>query len=322
VAQTEKKKKNRLPYMILSLIIAMIIWALVAYATDIDINKTVHNVGVTFVGEDVLKEKGFIPVGVQPDSDFSVKLNGKRRDIIDTIDNISIEVDVSNIIGSGVYDIEGSVKTSNRWLTVMKTNFKTIPVQIEEYVEKEIPVHVTQVGNYKNKLVKSEVQPATITISGAKSEIDAVASGKVIVDLAKFDTAETITASVVPVDESGEVLKTKTLESASAQVTIKNTTYEYAVLPVKAELGDNLKDDFVLDYANTEINPQEVKIGVTEGKEFSDVKAEINEYTDSETEYTLIEEDGMYIPDEVSKVMIKPVLMPDPHMHNFGMEGE
>ena len=91
MAQTEKKKRNRLPYMILSLIMAVIIWALVAYATDIDINKTVHNVDITFSGEDEIKENGYIVSGVNPDMDFWVKVSGKRRDIIDAIDRSGYE---------------------------------------------------------------------------------------------------------------------------------------------------------------------------------------------------------------------------------------
>lgn len=52
--EVKGKKKNRLWYMILSVIIAILAWVLVTYTTDPDITKTITASRIDLVGEDVL----------------------------------------------------------------------------------------------------------------------------------------------------------------------------------------------------------------------------------------------------------------------------
>lgn len=309
MARKEKQNRKRLPYMILSLIMASVIWALVTYATDIDITKTVRVPQVNFSGSDVLKNKGYVVLGVDPSAGmFSVELSGKRSRIIEVIDGVTIEADVSQINGEGVFEVEGSVKTSVRQVAVTKTNFRKIPVVVEEYVKKEIPVKVRHEGEYKGKIAKSIPEMKNITISGAKSEIERVDAVVAAVDLTGMEGQTQVISQLVPVDSEGEMIyDTVTLESQEAQVVVNNTIYNYVELPVKVKLSETLAETVSLDNEKTKVTPDTVGIGVSDGTDFKELVAVLEEYTDKKTECKLTEEEGMYIPSKSSVVEVKPV---------------
>ncbi|MGN1116337.1 MAG: YbbR-like domain-containing protein [Candidatus Ornithomonoglobus sp.] len=307
--ESEKKQQNkkRGPYLAASLIIAIIIWSLVTFTTDTEITKTIHDVDVSYVGEQALKERGFVVTGVGEGADLWIKLGGRRGDLINTIDRVRVELDVSAITASGETELEGTVKTYNSQVEVIKKSFTYVPVIAEEYKTKEIPIHVKQIGSYKNNPVVSEPEFHTIEISGAKSEIDRIAEGCVTVDLSKLTDSGTTSSGVVLMDSDGEVITDAvTIEGPTSEMTISNVVCECAELTVKPVLGDSLYNLTQLDEFNTKIDPQTVTAGIMPGYSFSEVKAVINEYTTDEISCELIVEDGMYIPDNEKYVKITP----------------
>ncbi|MGN0163632.1 MAG: YbbR-like domain-containing protein [Candidatus Ornithomonoglobus sp.] len=310
MAQNEKQQQTTKKglYMIASLIIAIIIWSLVTFTTDTEIAKTIHDVNVSYVGEQALKERGFVVTGVREDIDLWVKISGRRGDLIGAIDRVRVELDLSAVAEAGETEIEGTVKTSNSQVDVIKKSFTYVPVIIEEYVTKEIPIEVKQIGSFKNNPVISEPQYHTIEISGAKSEIDRVDTGCVTVDLSKLtDSGETV-SGVVLMDSDGEVITDAvTIEGPTADMTVSNVVCKYEELEIRPVLGEGIYNMAALDEENTETDPETVKVWVMPGYSFSDVKAVINEYTTEEISCELVQEDGMYIPDSDKYVKIRPV---------------
>ncbi len=306
----KQQRKKRGHYLGVSLIIAIIIWSLVTFTTDTEITKTVHDVDVSFVGEQALKERGFVVTGVRDSVDLWVKISGRRGDLINTIDRVRVELDVSAISGSGETELEGTVKTYNSQVEVVKKSFTYVPVIAEEYTTKEIPVRVKQIGSYKNNPVVSEPEFRTIEISGAKSEIDRVAEGCVTVDLSKLTSSGETASGVVLMDGEGEIITDAvTIEGPTSEMTVSNVVCEYAELPVKPVLGDKLYSQDALDEFSTETDPQTVTVAVLPGYSFSEVKAVIDEYTTDEISCELVQEEGMYIPDNEKYVKVRPVFI-------------
>ena len=150
--KNNSKKKNRLAHMIFSLVTAIVVWAMVAYATDPDVTKTLHNVDVRFVGMHALKENNLIVTDVSSMPDLAVKVSGKRSNMIDSIDNIVVEIDVSEIDQAGSYNLSGNVVLPNSRINLERVMFDSVPVNIDEYAEKNIPIEVRQTGLFKNML--------------------------------------------------------------------------------------------------------------------------------------------------------------------------
>lgn len=304
----ERSKKRRGMYFAMSLITAIVIWCLVTFTTDTDITKTVHDVKVVYTGEQALKEKGFVVTDAAADKGLWVKLSGRRGDLIDTIDRVRVELDVSGITEAGETELEGTVKTYNSQVYIMKKSFTYVPVTIEEYETKEIPITVKQIGSFKNNPVVSTPEFASVVIAGAKSEIDRVSSGCVTVDLSKLAASDETVSGVVLMDDAGDVITdAKTIESSVSGMKISNVVCEYAELPVKVMSGRGLPEGVTVDEERTETEPETVKVGIMPGYSFSEVKVYVGEYTDEEIECEISERDGMYVPESEKKVRVRPV---------------
>lgn len=302
----ERQKKNKIGYMVLSIIISIIIWVMVAYMTDPDVTKTLHNVDVRFVGEDMLIDKGLIVTDENELPDLSVKISGKRSDMIYAIDNVVIEVDVSDIDSEGEYDLEGTVILPNSRINLERVRFDTVPVVVGEYAEKNIDIEIRQTGTLKGKLVKSESEMKSVKITGSKDEIDSVASGYAVVDISKLEDSQSLRTNFVLVDNAGNLIsKNETISTETPDIIINNTVYNAVELPVKAELSDELQGRYTLDEENTEIEPERVTVGVLPGESYSEVKTIVKDTDSEEHDCDLQEEEGMYIPDNVKKVKFK-----------------
>lgn len=302
----ERQKKNKIGYMILSIIISIIIWIMVAYMTDPDVTKTLHNVNVRFVGEEMLIDKGLIVTDANELPDLSVKISGKRSDMIYAIDNVIIEVDVSDIDSEGEYELEGTVILPNSRINLERVRFDAVPVVVGEYAEKNINIEIRQTGTLKGKLVKSESEMKSVKITGAKDEIDSVASGYAVVDISKLEESQSLRTNFVLVDNAGNLIsKNETISTETPDIVIENTVYEAVELPVKAELSDELQGRYTLDEENTKIEPERVTVGVLPGESYSDVKTIVKDTDSEEHDCDLQQEDGMYIPDNVKKVKVK-----------------
>lgn len=305
MAQDEKRRKNRVGYMIFSVIAAIVVWVMVAYMTDPDVTKTLHSLKVRFVGEDLLRERGYIVTDIDKMPDLSVKVSGKRSDMLDALDNIVVEVDVSDIDSTGEYDLEGTVVLANSRIYLEKIKFSSVPVSIDEYEEKDIPIEIKQTGTIKNKIVKSESSTKKVRISGAKSEVDNVSAGTATVDLEKVTESGEMRVNFVMIDSSGGLInKNETIETETPNITVQNTVYDIAELPVRAELGESLKNNYFIDEEKTTVDPQKLTVGVLPGTSFECVRVVINSVTEGEVEYMAVQEDGMYIPENERKVKI------------------
>ena len=303
--EKERRKKNKMGYMIISLVISVIIWAMISYTTDPDVSKTLHDVTVRFVGEDALKERGLIVTGADELPDLSVKISGKRSDMVYAIDNVVVEFDVSGIESTGVYELEGAVILPNSRINLERIRFDTVPVTISEYEEKEIDIDVRQTGVLRGKIVRSETETKKVTVSGAKEEVDNVASGYVTIDISKLDESRDVRSSFVMLDSDGNLIsKNETIETETPDILVRNTVYDSAELRVEPVLAEALSGDYILDAENTSADPGTVTVGVLPGYSYESVKAEITGLTAGE--YQLSEEEGMYIPEDSKSVYIDP----------------
>ncbi len=302
MAKDEKQKKSSIRYMILSVVMAIAVWSLVSFGTDPDIEKTFHGIGVTYIGENALKENGCIAIIPDNLPDLSVKLSGKRGDLIDAIDNIEVEVDVSQIDEPGEYELEGSVHLPSARLSVEKVNFDSVPVHVEEYVTKEVPLTARQTGEISGKLVKSEPEQDTVRVSGAKSETDMVAAAYAVVDLNRIDAdnSESVSGIFLADSDGGDVVDVHTITSDNTQVKIENTLYEKVSLPVKLEGGEGITEDI----QNASVEPTSLEVGILPGSGITEVYAEVTEAAAGEVECDVKDRAGLYIPPGTEKIKV------------------
>ena len=302
MAQKGKQKKRSLRYMILAIIIAVAVWSLISYTDNPEISKNFHNIKVSFNGETQMKKNGYVVINKEEIPELSVKVSGQRGDLIQALDNVKINVDLSDITAAGDYDLTGTVQLPGNKLSLEKQNFSTVPVTVDEYVPKEIPLEVRIIGADK-KMLESVPAHDTITINGAKSEIKDIANAYVTIDAHEVQESGDMSREITLTDIAGNVLNKPESVDMDEYIAITNTLYKKTNLPVIVKLSDGLNTE--IDISTAEITPSSVEIGVLPDSEITEVTALITDIADGETKAELQPVKGLYIPDDVKTVKVK-----------------
>ena len=302
-----KRKENKPRMIILSIAIAVIVWIVIGIMQDPDIKTTASGLKVHYTGEDVLRSQGLVVADASSQPALSVVISGKRNDLIEYADGIYVNVDVSEITEAGEYSLPGSINLPSTRLSVEKERYKNIPVKVERLTRKNIPIVLKQTGTAKNGLVRSSAQRQTVSVLGAESEINKVAYGYVEIDVSKIEEDNVLESAYLLMDENDLPLsKNDTIESDTKTIEIVNTIYQKKTLNIVPRLDSSLTEEYYLDKLRTTLERTTAEVGVLDGYEFESVFVNITS-PDSETaEFTLVEEEGMYIPDSAAKLKVKP----------------
>lgn len=298
-------RKTKIKYMILAIVIAIASWFVVMYTANPDITKKFTGIKVELTGGDVLRDSGYIITDEEDLPKLSVKLRGKRGDLMKAIDNIRIYADVSGISEEGTFYVETSVKLPTNSLSLLKVSETEIPVTAKKQVTKEISLSVYQTGEAEGKLVKTEPATSKVTVMGTEEELELIGGASVTVDISQI-TEDEVRECEVSIygkeDVPEESLTTVSLKDPTAKV--KCTVYNAKELPIKV-FASNI-GEFILDEENTTVSPKTVTVGVSDNDNPQSVSVTIVEFTEEEGEYELNDSEGIYIPDSSRKVKVTP----------------
>lgn len=309
--KSSKPHKKKVQTIALSILLSVIVWFMVTSLADPDITTTVSNLDVRFVGEMALREKALAVTGRNNVPQLSVVVTGKRSDLMNNMDNIYVQVDLSDIDSTGEYNLAGTISVPTTRIKVEKEKYGDIPVKIEPLVSKEIDVTVKQTGTLKNKLVKSVVNNPKVMIMGAESEMEKVEGAVATVDISALAEDNTEKVNYLLIDKSGALIdENETLESARSNVEVSNTIYDAKTLPVEPMLTAEMDKEYMLKPDKSSVTPASVVVGVNVENNDDKVIARIDRINeDGEGEYSLETSNGMYIPPESQKVKIKPEIV-------------
>ena len=309
--KSSKPHKKKVQTIALSILLSVIVWFMVTSLADPDITTTVSNLDVRFVGEMALREKALAVTGRNNVPQLSVVVTGKRSDLMNNMDNIYVQVDLSDIDSTGEYNLAGTISVPTTRIKVEKEKYGDIPVKIEPLVSKEIDVTVKQTGTLKNKLVKSVVNNPKVMIMGAESEMEKVERAVATVDISELAEDNTEKVNYLLTDKSGALIdENETLESARSNVEVSNTIYDAKTLPVEPMLTAELDKEYMLKPDKSSVTPASVVVGVNVENNDDKVIARIDRINEEgEGEYSLETSNGMYIPPESQKVKIKPEIV-------------
>ncbi len=302
-----KKNKKKLRTAGLSVLLAIIVWFMVIYINDPDITTTVSNLDVSFVGEKALRDKQLALTGKDDIGVLSVVVTGKRSDLMNYMDDIYVQVDVSNIEDTGEYKLSGTISVPTARIAVEKENYSEIPVRVEMLTSKDIEVKVKQTGTLKNKLVESVIENPTVTVTGAKSEIDKVGGAIATVDISKLNTETTEKVSYLLTDKNDALIaENETIEATRSSVEVSSIVYDVKTLPVVPVFTAEIDNTHILKSDKSVVAPETVTVGVLPENTDDKVIARINYLDETGSgEYTLESTNGMYIPEALRKVKVK-----------------
>ncbi len=304
----EKKKKNRLAYMIMSVIIAIVSWAVVSYVNDPDISCTVTGVKVELAGEDVLAERGLVVTNRDDLPKMSVKISGKRSGIISVMDTMKVVADLTDVENSGKYVAGGTVKLSASGVTVEKIIANEIEILVDRLETREMPIRIYQDGEVEGKMIETRPVAQTIAVTGAVSQLEMLNGTYATIDLnEQGDEGRTKLKVELAPKDGVDIRDLTTLTIHSEEVEVENFHYEKVTLPVY--VNSRNVSGYEIDKQKTIKNPEKVEVGKkSDGAQ--GVTVVVEEYTTEEITVRLEDNVHVYIPEENREIKVVPQWTP------------
>lgn len=212
---------NKKINMLLSLIVAIALWAYVMGEVNPSQTQLVKGIPVQFENQKVLNERG-LAVAVTGTTTIDLTVEGSRKVIADIgPDSFTATADVSECIeGDNILEVD--VDTSKEVSRVTDSTI-TIHVNVEKIVSEKKTIKAEYTGEepIDTELEFDIVSDESVTVTGAESLVEAVEYVRAdISDMNLINNGQTIEAKLVPVNNKGIEIHNITLSAENAEVTI------------------------------------------------------------------------------------------------------
>ena len=220
--------KSKILTAILSLILAIAIWAYVVTVVSPNSDVKYSNIPVSIQGEAQLHEMGYMVTDMDV-TEVDLRLEGNRRDLEKLrSSDIRLTVDVSRNPSAGVHKLPFSIgftgNADDSAFNILSKEPGTIRVTLEPRISKAIPVEIQYVGSVDNEFMADKENVVKdieqINIVGPQSEVDQIAKAVVSVDLNGRNKTLSEAYSYAMCDEDGNLVNTKLVTADADQVNV------------------------------------------------------------------------------------------------------
>lgn len=257
--------------ILLSLVVSVGLWVYVVTVENPVGERTLSNIPVAFVGEDVLREDyDLLITQNNASAGVSLTFSGKLADLNKLTENkpdISVKIDVSNLRTAGeypfsfdIYDVTLPASVSAQSLSMDYVNPNQVTIALEDLDERPVPVKVlTEVDILEGYTADRLVQNYTeIMIEGPAATVGRVSYAQAILKRENVDQTITATLAYQLMDENGEMINDPKITSKVTEIEVSLPILMYKDIPLEVpviEGGGAADDDAVID-----ISPKTVRL--------------------------------------------------------------
>lgn len=229
----DNKKFN----IILSVLIAIGIWAYVIGETNPTDTKTYRDIPIQFLGEESLDENDLAILDVSAES-LHVTVTGTRANVNrlrpgDITASVNLEE-----AAKGENQLRVNIRVPDN-VEIEDKSLNKITVTVESKIEKEIDVLPQYEGIFSTdqEPITVELSRSKVTVTGAQSLVEQVHHASALVQEGEVtDKLKTIACRLEPVNKDGEVIERVKLSAGSVQVTAELGTAK--TVPLKVPVVD------------------------------------------------------------------------------------
>lgn len=230
--------KQKALYLTLCILAAIVVWIFVDnYGNNGGPNiktKWFRDVPVTYTGETVLTERGFMLLDEGTVTTVDLEMRGTMIDLamLDK-DYIRVTVDLSNVSRTGVQTVTSVIygyteEYFRQNVTVSDRTPSTITINVAELYHKTVDVRCELTGNVAEGYSAGELQinPTQIEVRGDQADVDAVSYAKVTLDLGE-DATSTVTEDL-PIqfyDANDQLLEDTSLQTTEETIRVTLPVY-------------------------------------------------------------------------------------------------
>lgn len=200
--------KNDRKLIVLSILVAVIMWAFVMTSTNPSLSKTIRNVPLTIKNQEVMQKDGYALVGKDEVASVNVKVEGSRSDLVslsaeDLVASIDLGVPTEGIKTLNVnVDVPSGIK-------IEKVSPSNINLKMEKIVKKDLTVDIKISDRLKeSKIINvSEQSTKKITVSGLRNYVDKVDKIVLNINEEEYLDGKIHDIGVKPVDKDGKTVE-------------------------------------------------------------------------------------------------------------------
>ena len=243
----EKKPWYKLPlakrivYLVLSLLIAVLLWGFVLMTQNPDRERTFTNIKPNFESgaEADLIARQLTVCGALSNiiEGVSVTINAPLTEVSKVVDsNITATISLNNVSKAGVYELE--IKASSTIGTVTRVEPSTVEIEIDDLVSNTIPITYYFKGDLPEGYWRGEPELVTntVVVEGAKQDVLKAAKAVLFIDLT--DLTENVNRSyqLDVQDSDGNVLDKSVFKRVVPAVTVRMTVLPHKHVPIVYDL--------------------------------------------------------------------------------------
>lgn len=292
--------------IILSVLVALGLWAYVTASGDNVGEYPIRNIPVTVVGEEALNAKGLM---IDPETKLTVsaRISGDRNMLVNMASNpgeyFSATINVAEITEPGTYDLACTITPEFTSLTstgvqVLDQEGKIIQVNIIRLTSKTVEVQgvfagtVDEENNYRANAV--EVTPGTIKVQGPESLVDQVDHAQVIITGENLTQTYTGELEFQLVGADGTVVEDDALTTNVNTVSVVMPVVKTMEVPLGVEYiyGGGITAENFQRYVTVDIQPAIIQVSGTEddvsyleGKSITVGKIDLSQVVQEEQEF-------------------------------------
>ncbi|MBR1597558.1 MAG: hypothetical protein IJ661_01440 [Lachnospiraceae bacterium] len=256
--------KNRifdhLGLKLLSLLIAVVIWIVVANVDDYKTTKKITGIEIEFINGEAITDNNMVyevPEGTTVD----IIVKGRRK-IVEKLTNTDFKAvaDLSKMSVTNAVNVVVSATSSvnAKELTITYADNDAVNVTVEKKIESQLAITVRTTSDVADGYaIRSKTPtPNLITVKGAESVIDMIDEVVVDVDVAGTNSDLTATSAPVFLSKSGEVIDSAKFEYDVETVDVTIEVAKTKELAVKVKTSGEVKEGYSiagLDYQPTSI---------------------------------------------------------------------
>ncbi len=264
-----KIKESKWTYVILSVLVAVILWLYVGADLDVETTVELHNIPVVFEGEEDLADRGLmITEGANQTVDLKLRVKRNTAFFKFNNDTVSVVVDVSKIeepseyttayrlVTSGTVSSSGITDLSeerNITFTVSRRTERNVEVQGRLAPGVEV-AEGYQVGEFS-------IVPGTITVSGEASTVNQV--DHALVTVTSEEPLSESYSGDLPIqllDVDGNVLDMAALHLETDVDTVQVTLPVVQTKEVKLKVDLKAGGGATVDHAQVDIEPKTITV--------------------------------------------------------------
>lgn len=260
--------------MIISFLLALVIWLAVSINESPVVERTVRDVKVE-VDESMPSQLGYEAFGTD-NLYVDVTVSGKRYEVGDNVlgpEDLTVTAITTSVDSPGKYTLQlrAASKDANPDYTIVSKSEDTVEVYFDtpESVDVQVEPVVRTSGNLvdTSKYLTQDPIPSqtSVAVRGPATYVDQIAHAYAYVDTSgNLKNSETFDATLSVVDENGKAIKYLSVD-AEESLTVTVPVYERTTLPVTVDFT-NTPAAYIENAPTVTISPSTIRVGVDPDK--------------------------------------------------------